>query len=234
MLQESLNHNKDIEESFWNMFKLQQKLNNETNGINWEYGKTKFNKNIDWLRCITMETVELIDSIPWKHWKNIDQSTDIENIKIELVDIWHFLMSEILSYENNYDYIKYAYSLSSFDINDIFNEFEMIKESEKLIFIVLDIKINKNTSYGINNIIEQFFLCCRQANLNYQWLQKLYIGKNCLNKFRQHNGYKEGTYIKIWNGREDNMYMIDLLESKKTISFHELYEQLDIAYNNVT
>ena len=28
------------------------------------------------------------------------------------------------------------------------------------------------------------------------WLQKLYIGKNCLNQFRQDNGYKRGDIYK--------------------------------------
>ena len=78
------------------MLKLQQKLNDETNGESWENGLTKQGKKIDWRRCIFLESAELIDSYPWKHWKNIDAKPDYENIKVELVDIWHFVMSEIL------------------------------------------------------------------------------------------------------------------------------------------
>ena len=54
-----------------NMLKLQQKLNDETNGLNWEEGYTKEGKLISWRRCIYMECAELIDSFSWKHWKNI-------------------------------------------------------------------------------------------------------------------------------------------------------------------
>ena len=43
-------------------------------------------------------------------------------------------------------------------------------------------------------------------------LYEIYVGKNVLNMFRQDNGYKEGTYNKVWNGREDNEHLIELLE----------------------
>ncbi len=82
------------------MFKLQKKLNDTTNGENWELGVNKFGKEINWLRCIHMEVSELIESTPWKHWKNINSDADIENIHIELVDIWHFLMSYVLQETN--------------------------------------------------------------------------------------------------------------------------------------
>ena len=78
------------------MLVLQQQLNDNTNGTGWEKGLTKNGKQIDWRRCIYLEAAELVESYPWKHWKNIDASPDYENIKIEAVDIWHFVMSEAL------------------------------------------------------------------------------------------------------------------------------------------
>lgn len=44
-------------------------------------------------------------------------------------------------------------------------------------------------------------------------LSGYYFGKNVLNQFRQDNGYKEGTYIKIWNNEEDNVHMLRIVES---------------------
>ena len=35
-------------------------------------------------------------------------------------------------------------------------------------------------------------------------LFRQYVGKNTLNFFRQDHGYKEGSYIKVWHGEEDN------------------------------
>ncbi len=78
------------------MLQLQQALNDATGGTGWEKGLTNRGKIIDWKRCIYLEAAELIDSYPWKHWKNIDAKPDYENIKIEVVDIWHFVMSEAL------------------------------------------------------------------------------------------------------------------------------------------
>ncbi|MCG3715490.1 dUTPase, partial [Aliarcobacter butzleri] len=82
------------------MFLLQKKLNDSTNGNNWELGVNKYGKEINWLRCIHMEVAELIESTPWKHWKNINANPDMNNIHVELVDIWHFLMSYILQETN--------------------------------------------------------------------------------------------------------------------------------------
>lgn len=48
-----------------------------------------------WLRrfvsAIRAEVDELDESIPWKWWRK--EKTDIQNVHIELVDIFHFLLS---------------------------------------------------------------------------------------------------------------------------------------------
>jgi hypothetical protein len=35
-----------------------------------------------------MEAAEAIDSFNWKHWKDIEGEPDLDNAKVELVDIW--------------------------------------------------------------------------------------------------------------------------------------------------
>ncbi len=55
------------------MFRLQQKLNDGTNGEGWEKGYTNQNRIIN--------------------WKDIHIDPDWDNVTIELVDIWHFIMS---------------------------------------------------------------------------------------------------------------------------------------------
>ena len=214
------------------MFLLQKKLNDSTNGKNWELGLNKFGKEINWLRCIHMEVAELIESTPWKHWKNINSEPDMNNIHVELVDIWHFLMSYILQETN----VPKAVSLvNTHCIYEIFQEVDvklMVKEAEKLSYISLAIDTGNMPSFsGIERFIDQFFRCCKISGLSFMWLQKLYIGKNCLNQFRQDNGYKEGTYKKVWNGSEDNVVMVELLKTIEDVSFDELYEQLKLKYN---
>ena len=75
------------------MFELQQKLNDDTNGKDWEKGYTKSGNMINWKRCIYMECAELIDSFAWKHWKDLSKPTDWDNVKVEIIDIWHFILS---------------------------------------------------------------------------------------------------------------------------------------------
>jgi dimeric dUTPase (all-alpha-NTP-PPase superfamily) len=214
------------------MFLLQKKLNDSTNGKNWELGSNKFAKEINWLRCIHMEVAELIESTPWKHWKNINSEPDMNNIHVELVDIWHFLMSYILQETN----VPKAVSLvNTHCIYDIFEEIDvslMVKEAEKLSYISLAIDTGNMPSFsGIERFIDQFFRCCKISGLSFMWLQKLYIGKNCLNQFRQDNGYKEGHYIKVWNGNEDNVVMVELLEKMDDVGFDDLYSKLQEEYS---
>jgi hypothetical protein len=78
--------------------------------------------------------------------------------------------------------------------------------------------------------MEAFIDVAIQSDLNLDTLYQLYVGKNILNKFRQDHGYKEGNYIKIWNGQEDNVKMQTILEENEDISPEALYEALEKAY----
>ncbi len=214
------------------MFLLQKKLNDSTNGKNWELGVNKFGKEINWLRCIHMEVAELIESTPWKHWKNINSEPDMNNIHVELVDIWHFLMSYILQETNAPKAVSLVNTHCIYEAASEVDVKLMVKEAEKLSYISLAIDTGNMPSFsGIERFIDQFFRCCKISGLSFNWLQKLYIGKNCLNQFRQDHGYKEGTYIKVWNGSEDNVVMVKLLEMMENVSFDELYSKLKEEYS---
>ena len=58
-----------------------------------------------------------------------------------------------------------------------------------------------------------FIKIVEQAEMNADELYRQYVGKNVLNFFRQDNGYKEGSYLKLWNGREDNEHLVDVLNA---------------------
>jgi dimeric dUTPase (all-alpha-NTP-PPase superfamily) len=217
------------------MLELQQELNDATNGENWEEGLTKNGKKIDWRRCIYLEAAELVESYPWKHWKNIDASPDYENIKIEIVDIWHFVMSEALrlyKMEKLGDIQSIANAVTTMDgfddfLNekhgeslDVYAEIELVEEMIKTLFCQND----------INALVISFLTMSSKLNLKLPELYTLYVGKNILNKFRQNHGYKEGSYIKIWNEKEDNVVMQEILSSESNISPEDLYSALESAY----
>lgn len=220
------------------MFDMQQKLNDQTNGKGWEDGYTKNDKIINWKRCIYMECAELVDSFAWKHWKEIAKPTDWDNVKVEIVDIWHFIMSLMLeSYKNNnlgnldklIDDISNAKGFRSF-CNDADNPtkqnpLEIVNDIENLIHLTTGFKMNL-----FDGLLKTYFYLSLKCGVNLNDLYGFYIAKNVLNQFRQDNGYKEGTYRKIWDGREDNEVMIALLNDGKTKSIDEIYKGLELAY----
>ncbi|CAA6807294.1 MAG: Dimeric dUTPase (EC [uncultured Sulfurovum sp.] len=217
------------------MLELQQELNDKTNGKNWEIGITKNGKKIDWRRCIYLEAAELVESYPWKHWKNIDASPDYENIKIEIVDIWHFVMSEALrlyKMENKGSIPDIATAITTMEG---FNAFLDAKKGEQLnpyIQIELVEKMIKTLfcNDDIDALVISFLTMASKLNLKLPELYTLYVGKNILNKFRQNHGYKDGSYIKDWYGKEDNLVMQELLMQRSDITPKELYNALEKAY----
>ena len=56
----------------------------------------------------------------------------------------------------------------------------------------------------------RFLACLRAVALDLPGLYRAYVGKNVLNAFRQDHGYKAGTYDKLWQGREDNVHLVEL------------------------
>jgi len=217
------------------MLLLQQELNDATNGEGWEKGSTKNGKLIDWKRCTYLECAELIESYPWKHWKNIDAEPDYANIKIEAVDIWHFIMSQGLedykmqglgSIETLAAAINALPNFQTFSADitpttkNYYEQIEVVEHLMKTVFC----------GESTESLMEAFIDVAVQSGLNLDALYNLYVGKNILNKFRQDHGYKEGSYIKIWNGEEDNVMMQRVLEENDAITPEDLYNALKSAY----
>lgn len=217
------------------MLLLQQKLNDDTNGEGWETGITKNGKDIDWKRCSYLECAELIESYPWKHWKNIDASPDYENIKIESVDIWHFIMSHMLQEYKIHNFgdidalskaieslpnFKNFTEISDFQHSDYYKEISVVENLMRTLFC----------DESAEKLMEAFVDVAIQSDLNLDTLYQLYVGKNILNQFRQDHGYKSGSYLKIWSGKEDNVIMQQLLIDNPTITPDELYNKLEDAY----
>lgn len=205
------------------MFALQQILNDNTNGDIWITGKTQENRKIDWHRCIYMEVVEAIDSFNWKHWKNINAPDDIENAKVEIVDIWHFVMSQaIIESKQNYADKHLNITTKAYDKNSLIDDLEQI--------------INQSSGdKNIEKIIDLFF----SALGNFMDIQELYaryVVKNKLNSFRQDNGYKDGNYKKIWNLKgkkvEDNVVAFTIMGDNPNITPDKLYNLLEKSYNS--
>ena len=70
--------------------------------------------------------------------------------------------------------------------------------------------IERNIDYAT------FIFVTRMSGLSLADLFTWYIGKNALNNARQALGYKAGTYQKIWDGKEDNVYLVEIINSADT------------------
>ncbi|SFV75849.1 Dimeric dUTPase [hydrothermal vent metagenome] len=222
------------------MIQLQNQLNDATNGEKWTEGITKNGKVINWKRCIYMECAEMVDSFAWKHWKNIDQEPNWDNLQIEVVDVWHFIISlAIEEYSKNLrgGLEELALDITqSFDLNQIDTkkaEFgsqeEILKKVEDIMCLALD-----KENFDLEKLLGDFFELVTLSNLNLNTLYKLYVGKNILNQFRQDNGYKDGTYIKMWNGVEDNAIMQEIWKENENIDPNQLYKELTKRYIALT
>lgn len=221
------------------MLQLQAQLNDATNGEEWTKGTTKNGKTINWKRCIYMECAEMVDSFSWKHWKNIAQEPDWDNLQIEVVDVWHFIMSlAIENYAQNMKgmiedlaiNISELPSFASIDTknNKFAGQNEVILKVEDMIRVSLD-----NENFNLEVLIKDFFELVLMSGLDLETLYRLYVGKNILNQFRQDNGYKDGSYIKVWDGEEDNVVMKRIWEENGDIKPESLYRELAKLYTSL-
>jgi dimeric dUTPase (all-alpha-NTP-PPase superfamily) len=75
------------------LFRMQKALNErigvQTDGMSDE-DKTKWILN--YCRAMSQEIAELTDSVPWKWWAKY-QKLDAQNARVEVVDLFHFLIS---------------------------------------------------------------------------------------------------------------------------------------------
>jgi dimeric dUTPase (all-alpha-NTP-PPase superfamily) len=81
------------QDKFAELFRMQQSLNERigvhTKGMS-EEEQTRWVLN--YTRAMLQEIAELTDSVPWKWWAKY-QKFDAQNARVEVVDLFHFLIS---------------------------------------------------------------------------------------------------------------------------------------------
>jgi len=83
-------NNPDQLRELWRMQDaLNKRIGVNTDGMS-EEEKTKWLLN--YTRAMTQELAELTDSVPWKWWAKY-QKFDEQNARVEVVDLFHFLIS---------------------------------------------------------------------------------------------------------------------------------------------
>jgi hypothetical protein len=173
-------------------------------------------------RAIWVECAELLDHYGWKWWKH--QRTDLEQVKLEIVDIWHFGLSHLIR-EGRIDSGRVDASIvAAFARIGAVPGSDFRDAVETLAGEVL-------AQRGFP--VDAFVTLMAALPIDLDELYRIYIGKNVLNNFRQANGYKSGTYIKMWLGREDNEHLFELVGELDDASGSfpdELYRALESRY----
>ena len=166
-------------------------------------------------RAIWVECAEMLDHFGWKWWKK--QDGDLAQVKLELVDIWHFALSEMLRQDKLQDAVADAlYKVDAVSGETAVSQtagpsLEDSEERFRLAIEALAAACLRTRSFELQPFVDAM----AALPMTYDELFSLYIGKNVLNGFRQNNGYKNGEYRKLWQGREDNEHLIEVLEGLK-------------------
>ena len=206
------------------MLELQESMNSKVNP-KWVAA------NNNWYRAIQVEAVEAIEHHGWKWWKK--QDCDMAQLRMELVDIWHFVLSSELQHKHG------NIGLAKKDMLSEINLFQKSVQFDGKYYVLsglsllekLDLLVGLAAAKRSNLALFEMLLA--DCGMSWTELFKQYVGKNVLNVFRQDHGYKSGSYIKIWNGREDNEHLVEILEAVELGSVavrDELYSALKTRY----
>ena len=202
------------------MLELQDAMNRKVNA-NWR------EQGFPWYRAIWVECAELLDHYGWKWWKH--QEPDMEQVKLELVDIWHFGLSQLLLGELN------AAAVAD-GLVEVFAAVDEEEEMDSDFCAQLEtFTLSTLQSRDFNPF--DFVVLLKTVGLGFDELYTRYIGKNVLNFFRQDHGYQSGTYSKNWGGREDSEHLVELsleLDSADPNFKDALYAALKDRYSALT
>jgi dUTP pyrophosphatase len=146
----------------------------------------------DWGLAVTMESTELLDSYPWKWWKNVNATPDFNNVRVELVDILHFALSGTMQTTGLPKAEAPADVVTSI-ISPLVDTKNAIVTFRSVIYLA---KLHR-----FDLITEMVIAAADDLDFN---MVGYYVAKHTLNYIRQLGGYKNGTYVKVTAGQEDN------------------------------
>ena len=204
------------------MLTIQDELNRH-HDVEWRYRLS----DTQLRSAILVETAELLEHLGYKWWKQ--NPVNLAQAQLEVVDIWHFLLSLILQSELSH------YTIFS-DLNAMTTNCLTPFNPELAISSALNFNNSSTDSLGMSSplseTLERFSSLARNLSMNLDCLYKLYLGKSVLNIFRWNHGYKENLYTKNWDGKEDNEHLMEIMNSLETdeLSSKVILQKLEEIY----
>lgn len=203
-------------------------------------------KQLAYYRAAYIELSEALMEIGYKWWKK--EEPDTKKVLFELVDALHFVISDHIRYftKKHRDSDRAA----SFLMNSFINIYEPAVEH-------IGVYANKVSSIQTSDLSLQdlcdqaIYSTIKEGRASINWLAVLferlgisnnqvvyyYLAKNTLNKFRDANGQKEGTYIRKWNDKDDNTYLYafvdSAIENQTDINVDDIWNYLETSYETV-
>ncbi len=164
-----------------------------------------------YLRAVAIEGAEAIEHHGWKWWKKQDK--DLPQLQMELIDIWHFILSEVLLRNENEPEEPLKALLDALQTAEHSSRIEVDGQQFELAELDLLRKLELLIALSVLRRIDMALFAAIMADCDMDWteLYRQYVGKNVLNMFRQDRGYKQGTYLKEWHGREDNEHLVEVI-----------------------
>ena len=187
--------------------------------MNSRVSETWRDNNYEWYRAIWVECAEMLDHHGWKWWKH--QEIDVAQVQLELVDIFHFGLS--LRLMTGASVATIAQQLTN-EINTRSTQTDFKLALEQL----ASAAVTERSFSGV-----AFADCLALIDMDLNELFRQYVGKNTLNFFRQDHGYKDGSYIKVWHGEEDNEVLasvVNELDPSADDFQQQLYQALEAKY----
>jgi len=209
--------NKISKKQLMEMIELQDTFNSKVN-TDWRTA------GYDWDLYIIAEAVEACGHLGFKHWKK--DAVSVAQYEMELVDIFHFLLSRVMVFLPNDKAVNFISELIDDSVLLTDTNVKTVSTIKSLIFYVL------NQDFGF---ITVFAGLVEDTELGWQGLYDKYILKNALNHFRNENGYTDGTYKKIRDNREDNEIIIEManiLKTAKVFSYENIMAAMKLEYEH--
>lgn len=183
-------------------------------------------------RAAWLELAEFIEHVgTWKWWKAAAPG-DRKQAILELVDVFHFVLSDAIIHNRGPQTIVGAYQQALKRKNPAPKNKDEYVFEEIEAFIELTLT---SVRLGSGIPLPAFFDIIVAFDVTYEELITLYYAKNTLNKFRQDHGYKDGIYKKNWFDEEDNVWVMRFAEELgNDLTFDVLYAKLLRKYQDVT
>ena len=215
---------KTLQDKVTEMFLAQHELNCKLHPEWWKQGW-------DFRLAIQMEAAEAIEHLGWKWWKHQEQ--DLKQAQMELVDIFHFLMSALIV---EYDLTPTPEGLRSV-VAWVIGRFDYQLNAPRSVPFpspVDSLQHLMSIPHDLESmlIVVRFVTACRALDMPLETIYNWYLGKKTLNRFRWEHGYDDGSYRKIWHdGCEDNVHLERILDSvSDDVTEQELYDALESGY----